>query len=332
MSTRAGARGKKRDIVPEDTQGRERGRRHVPKAKRVHSDDAAGSVPPRQPQGWATAVEGDDDDVFTTEEEAAEETVYAVRKSGHQCSFDHSAARRRLMPPTEAPHVHARETQSEKEDVVNLRDIARAMWYDEEWSNVVSTAVCVHTIDLSMNLPQWFAGASIEDTPEDDDMAAYQESTMICIAHGFRAAVQMGANVDSGFISHDRLSRVADCFRLLLTASMWYMRMATDDLRSHYEAFYFAKLVAKPTLITSMHHSFEHRRSVIRATHVVTERLGNVNSTLREYLKYMPEWASCGIVFGHDVSITGLEDAKRLDWLGSSPLEEENDDAGKDDA
>ncbi|GBG59309.1 hypothetical protein CBR_g32322 [Chara braunii] len=53
-------------------------------------------------------------------------------------------------------------------------DIARVMWYGEEWSNVVSAAVCVHTIDLNMDLPLWFAGANIEDRPEDDDMAAHQ--------------------------------------------------------------------------------------------------------------------------------------------------------------
>ncbi|GBG62928.1 hypothetical protein CBR_g34299 [Chara braunii] len=114
-------------------------------------------------------------------------------------------------------------------------DITRAMWYGEEWSNVVSAALCAHTINLNMDLPLWFAGANIEDRPEDDDMAAHQESTVICIVHAFRAAVQMGGNVDGGFISHDRLSRIADCFRLLLAASMWLMRMAGDDpeLPSH---------------------------------------------------------------------------------------------------
>ncbi|GBG65279.1 hypothetical protein CBR_g50321 [Chara braunii] len=137
-------------------------------------------------------------------------------------------------------------------------DIARAMWYGEEWSNVVSAVVCAHAIHLSMDLPLWFTGANIEDRPEDDDMAAYQESTVICIAHAFRVAVQMGVNVDGGFISHDRLSSVANCFRLLLAPSIWLMRMSGDDLRSHYEAFYFAKLFAKPTLVAFMHPSFKH--------------------------------------------------------------------------
>ncbi|GBG90565.1 hypothetical protein CBR_g50908 [Chara braunii] len=150
-------------------------------------------------------------------------------------------------------------------------DLARVMWYGEEWSNVVSAPVCSHTIDLNMDLPLWFAGVNIDDRPEDDDMAAYQESTVVCVAYAFRAAVQMGGSVDGGFISHDHLSRIVDCFRLLLAACMWLMRMAGDDHRSHYEAVYFVQLVVKPTLIASMHRAFDHRRSVIRATNVVTE-------------------------------------------------------------
>ncbi|GBG76252.1 hypothetical protein CBR_g22000 [Chara braunii] len=206
-------------------------------------------------------------------------------------------------------------------------DIASVMWNGEEWSNVVSSPVCAHTIDLNMDLPLWFAGTNIEDRTEDDDMAAHQESTVICIAHAFRAAVQMGGIVDGGFISHERLSRIADCFRLMLAACMWLMCMAGDDARSHYEAFYFAKLVA------SIHRAFDHRRSIIRATNAITERLGKASATLEEYPKYIPHWASCGIVFGQDASITGPEDAKRRDWLGSGPLEDDdNDDDAKEDA
>ncbi|GBG74769.1 hypothetical protein CBR_g19281 [Chara braunii] len=423
--------------------GRERGCRHVPKARRFRSEEASGSVPPRRAQTWAIADEGDDDDVVATKEEALEDTVSALRGRGRQRSSDQSIARRLVTPPSETQHVSACDTAKAKEvvdvgseddeplesrrqrnvtrgattTVVRARgateerppqgglpstpsqqhprnttdeggsmerggggeiqqevrvvvggpiavpgagtsstvapvarvgeellvverevargekkagdlpcdgggeycsarlarlglqvrecppgynlalqyslesvatDIARAMWYGEEWSNIVSAAVCMRTIDLSMDLTLWFAGANIEDRPKDDDMAAYQESTVICITHAFRAAVQMGANVDGGLISHDRLSRVADCFKLLLAASMRLMRMAGDDLRSHYEAFYFTKLVAKPTLVPSMHRSFEHRRSVIRATNVVTERLGKANATLGEHPKYIP--------------------------------------------
>ncbi|GBG74638.1 hypothetical protein CBR_g19045 [Chara braunii] len=149
-------------------------------------------------------------------------------------------------------------------------DIARAMWYGEEWCNIVSPAVCAHTIDLSMDLPLWFAGMKVENRPDDDDMAAYQESTIICVAHAFRAALQMGAVIDGEFISHDRLCRVVDCFGLLLAACMWIMRMSGDDPRSHFEVFHFATLVSKPTLVASMHRSFDHRRYIRLAVKAVT--------------------------------------------------------------
>ncbi|GBG67318.1 hypothetical protein CBR_g457 [Chara braunii] len=132
-------------------------------------------------------------------------------------------------------------------------DIARAMWYGEEWCNVVSPAVCAHTTDLSLDLPLWFADVKVENRPNDDDMAAYQESTIICVTHAFWTAVQMRAVIDGEFISHDRLWRVADCFRLLLAACIWIMRMSGDDPRSHFKAFHFATLVSKPTLVASMH-------------------------------------------------------------------------------
>ncbi|GBG69407.1 hypothetical protein CBR_g4101 [Chara braunii] len=211
-------------------------------------------------------------------------------------------------------------------------DIARAVWYDEEWRNVVNAPICAHTIYFNMDLPLWYAGANIEDRPEDGDMAAYQESTVISIAHLFRAAVQMGAYIDGNFISYERLCRVDDCFRLLLVASMWIIRMAGDDPCSHYEAFYFADLVARPTLIASMHRSFDHRRSVVRAGNVVTERLGKAKVTLGVYPDYIPDWAPCGIGFAHDATIKGPEDAKRLDWLGSGPAHDDIKGEGKDDA
>ncbi|GBG87595.1 hypothetical protein CBR_g45747 [Chara braunii] len=528
MSTRGSARGKKRDSVPDDTQGQRRGRRHVPKAKRARLDDASASMPPRRAQGWAAAAEGDYDDSSTREEEQAEATASVVRESAWQRSPDQTPSKRMLTPPPEAQQLRASDTQTEKVVVVDLggdddepleknrlrtiaqgiptsaatsraavderrllvggesagaagagasgavapiatareeapvvvtareeahgenkidrdggeagsnrvrrgvmtkdlvdrvvlwvddkafgttgegqrlynivhetreyfvaivsglptpvvprsvvlpksstkvaritdpsqlqqaisraaavenialrilhgwifksgnrprgynvafqyslesaaTDIARAMWYGEEWCNVVSAVVCAHTIDLSMDLPLWFAGANIEDRPKDDDMAAYQEFTVICVAHAFHGAVQMGAHIDGDFISYDRLCRVADCFRLLLAACMWIMSMAGDDPRSHYEAFYFADLVAKPTLVTSMHRSFDHRRFVVRATKVVTERLGKAKATFGEYKDYIPGWAPCDIGFRHDASIMGQEDAKKLDWLG----------------
>ncbi|GBG74050.1 hypothetical protein CBR_g17760 [Chara braunii] len=515
MSKRGSARGKKRDRVPDDSQGQGRGRRHVPKEKRVRSDDASARVPPRGAQGWAAAAGGDYNEVFTTKEEQAEATTSAVRESGRQHSSDHSAPKRMLTPPPEAqqlraherrqrrlpssilaammtspwknvtcalvqhrPHcrggggtrcgtmapvatvreeaavvamtredargekktdreggeagssrvhrgmmtkdlidrvvlwvddkafwttgegrrlyniVHGRREyfvaiasglpplavprsvflpksstrvvriadQSQLQQAISraaaveniaLRilhgwvfksgncprgynvafqyslesvatDIERAMWYGKEWCNVVSLAVCAYTIVLSMDLPLSFAGANIEDRPGDDDMVAHQESTIICVANTFHAAVQTGALIDGDFISYDRLCRVADCFRLLLAACMWIMSMAGDDPRSHYEAFYFASLVAKPTLVAAMHRSFNHRQSVVRAANVVTERLGKANATLGEYPDYIPQWAPYGIGFRHDASTTGPEDAKKLDWLGLGRPDDDN--------
>ncbi|GBG61128.1 hypothetical protein CBR_g19205 [Chara braunii] len=537
MSTRGNTRGKKRDVVPDDSQGQGRGRRQAPKAKRVRSEDASARVPLRGAQGWAAAAEGDYDEEFRTEEEQAEATTSEVRKSGRQRSSDHTASKRMLTPPPEAQQLRGCEMRTEKVVVVDLggedvkpldrrqsrvgcpprrlshvsatrvvmegpsnaapegkswqtravgaeaagaagaggsgtvapvatareeaavvattreeargekkgdreagepdssrvsrgvmtkdlidrvvlwvddkafrtmgegqrlynivhdtreyfvaiasgfpppavprsvvlpksnmlvgrivdqsqlqqaisraaavenvvlrilhgwvfksrnrprgyhvafqyslesfaTDIARAMWYGEEWCDVVSPAVCVHTIDLSMDLPLWFADSNIEERPDDDDMAAHQESTVICVAHAFRAAVQMGALIDGEFISHDHLCRVADCFRLLLAAFMWIIRMVGDDSCSHYEAFYFANLVAKPTLVAAMHRSFDHRRSVVRAAKAVTERLGKANATFGEYPDYIPQWAPCGIGCRHDASRTRPEDAKKLD-------------------
>ncbi|GBG77736.1 hypothetical protein CBR_g24183 [Chara braunii] len=580
MSTRGNTRGKKRDVVVDDSQEQGRGRWQAPKAKRVRTEDLLPRVRGRGAQGWAGEVEGDCDDKFTVEEEQAEATTSEVRESDRQLSSDRTASKRMQTPPHEAQQLCGREMRTEKAPVVDLggdddeplerrririrttttppsevvvrvatndrpvsgrlpatpsqprqrndagdggsvhrvgrgevvadaravgaqvagavgavgsgnvgavatgredaavvatareeargerkvereageagssrprrsvmtkdlidravlwvddkafwtmgegrrlynivhetkdcfiaiasglpapdvprsvvlpkastrvarivdqsqlqqaisraaevenvalrilhgwvfksgnrprgyhvafqyslesfaTDIARAMWYGEEWCEVVSPAICAHTIDLSMDLPLWFAGANIEDRPEDDDMAAHQESTVIRVTYAFRAAVQMGALIDNEFISHDRLSRVADCFRLLLVACVWIMRMAGDDPRSHYEAFYFADLVAKPTLVAAMHRSFDHRRSVVRAAKVVTDRLGKATATFGQYPNYIPQWAPCGIAFKHDASITGPEDAKKLDWLGSGPPDDDNNADGKDDA
>ncbi|GBG66501.1 hypothetical protein CBR_g63084 [Chara braunii] len=586
MSARLNARGKKCDVALDESQAQGKGRRHVPKAKRLRLDDASASVPRRGAQGWAQAAEEDNDDDFTTEDNQGESTASPVRESGRQRSSDQSASKRMFTPPappSEAKQLRVRETWKEKGVVVDLgsdddepldvtcalqhkrtaqhavsatstaravaderpitgalpstpsqprqrndgadgasvqrgggggvvadaraaggeaaggasvgvagvvppvpaareeaavlamvreegrgqntnqwdggeapssrarrgvmtkdlidrallwvddkafwltgegrrlynivheikeyfvaianglpppdiprsivlpksstrvatianksqlqqaisraaavenialcilhgwvfkfgnrprgyhlafqyslesiaTDIACPMWYGEEWCNVVSAAICAHTIDLNMDLPLWYAGANIEDRPEDNDMAAHQESTVISIAHSFRAAVQMGAHIDGDFISYDRLCRVADCFRLLLAASMWIMLMAGDDPRNHYEAFYFVDLVARSTLVASMHRSFDHRRSVVRATNVATKRLGKAKATLGVYPDYIPDWAPCGIGFAHDASIKGPEDEKRLDWLGSGSPDDDNKGEGKDDA
>ncbi|GBG86259.1 hypothetical protein CBR_g41252 [Chara braunii] len=52
-------------------------------------------------------------------------------------------------------------------------DLARAVWQSFEWSRIVPPAVVYHTVALKMDIPLWFAGAYIENGPEDDDMAAH---------------------------------------------------------------------------------------------------------------------------------------------------------------
>ncbi|GBG87106.1 hypothetical protein CBR_g44562 [Chara braunii] len=536
MSTRGSAHGTKCDAAAAVGLAQAKGRRHIPKSKKVRSSEASGNVPARGSEGWAAAAEMESDDDFGMEEPQAEATALAVRQSARQRASDHSASKSMLSPAPEAQQARGRDARKDKAAVVvaegdddetlerrrqrnlaqdsaallmttrlpekevvperhaiegeaagaaggtatlnsapvatareeaaaaataredargekttdreggdvgpsrvrketmsrelidrallwvddkafwttregrrlyniihetwaaiihetvilpksstrvarisdpsqlqqaisraakvanvalrvqhgwvfksgnrargyNLAyqyalesvatDIARAMWYAEDWSNVVSVPICGHTIDLNMDLPLWFADAHIDDRPDDDDMAAYQESTVICIAQAFRAAVQMGAHIDGDFISYDRLCRVADCFRLLLVAAMWIMRMAGDDFRNHYEAFYSVNLLARPTLVASMHRSFDHRRSVVRAAKAVTERLGKANPTFGEHPNYIPQWAPCGITFGQDPSVTGPEDCKRLDWLGLGPPDDDGDDDKKEGA
>ncbi|GBG91575.1 hypothetical protein CBR_g52609 [Chara braunii] len=120
MSARGGTRGKKRENIPTDSQGRERGRRHVPKAKRLRSEEASTSLPLRRGRSWTAANEEEDDDVFTTEEEAAEDNVLAPRGSSLQRSSDQSGARRLLTSPPEAQQVCAHDTQKAKEVVVDV--------------------------------------------------------------------------------------------------------------------------------------------------------------------------------------------------------------------
>ncbi|GBG61041.1 hypothetical protein CBR_g18636 [Chara braunii] len=97
-------------------------------------------------------------------------------------------------------------------------DITRAMWHGEDSSDVISPAICTHTLDMRMDLPLWFAGAHVEDRLEDDDMAAYQEATIMRLVGASSTPVETGQTIDGGCITHDRLPHVADSFTLLLAA------------------------------------------------------------------------------------------------------------------
>ncbi|GBG72060.1 hypothetical protein CBR_g10995 [Chara braunii] len=120
ISTRGNTRGKKRDVVVDDSQGQGRGRRQAPKAKRLRTEDASATVPRRGAQGWAAAAEGDYDDEFTTEEEQAEATTSDVHDSSWQRSSDHTASKRMLTPPLQAQQLRGCETRIEKAPVVDL--------------------------------------------------------------------------------------------------------------------------------------------------------------------------------------------------------------------
>ncbi|GBG83013.1 hypothetical protein CBR_g36632 [Chara braunii] len=130
-------------------------------------------------------------------------------------------------------------------------DIAHAVWQGLEWSRVVSPMLVYYTFQMKMDMPLWFAGLKIVDRPEDDDMAAQQEATIIRVADSvcWTDALHYGHWTDDDRLKQDRLSRLADCLRYLVSACMWIMRMGGDDYRSHYDAGYFAALTVKPTLI-----------------------------------------------------------------------------------
>ncbi|GBG82976.1 hypothetical protein CBR_g36502 [Chara braunii] len=413
--------GKKRDVALDESQAQGKGRRHVPKAKRLRLDDVSASMPRRGARGWAQAVEEDNDDYFTTEDDqgeamasagvvppvpaAREEAAVSAmareegrgqntnqRDGGEAASgrarrgvmtkelidrallwVDHKAfwltgEGRRLynivhetkeyfvaiasgLPPLDLPRsvvvpkssttVARIADQSQLQQTISraaaveniaLRILHGWVFKSGNHPRGYHLALQYSLESVATDIAQGGTARSGATSPEDDDMAAHQESTVISITHSFRAAVQMSAHIDDNFISYDRLCWVADWFRLLLAASMWIVRMAGDDLRSYYEAFYFVNLVARPTLVASMHRSFDHRRSVVRAANVVKERLGKAKATLGVYPDYIPDWAPCGIGFAHDASIKGPEDAKRLDWLGSGPPDDDIKGEGKNDA
>ncbi|GBG78511.1 hypothetical protein CBR_g27738 [Chara braunii] len=130
-------------------------------------------------------------------------------------------------------------------------DVARAVWQGFEWSKVVSPALVYHTLAMKMDVPLWFAGVKIVDRPEDNDMAARQEATVLRLVDCWTNAVWCGQWADGWRVKQERLSWLADCLRALLSACMWIMRMGGDNDRSHYEAWFYASMVAKPTMIAA---------------------------------------------------------------------------------
>ncbi|GBG70865.1 hypothetical protein CBR_g8165 [Chara braunii] len=208
-------------------------------------------------------------------------------------------------------------------------DIARAMWMGEDWRYCVSPMVVHHTLDMDMKLPLWFVGADIEDRHEDDGLAAYQEASIQRLVGAFTSAVIIAEATDGGRISHERLKTMADVMRMMLATTMWLMRMAGDDHRAHYDAWVFVQLTAKPTLVASMHRCFDARRHIVQASTVITDKLASPPITFIDPPMYVPDWVSIGVKFSHDATLSSPMEAKKVDWLGTGPPEDE--DGGKGD-
>ncbi|GBG80187.1 hypothetical protein CBR_g30553 [Chara braunii] len=210
-------------------------------------------------------------------------------------------------------------------------DIARAIWMGEDWCMCVSPMVFHTTLDMDMKLPLWFIGGHIKDRHEDDELAAYQEASVQRLVGAFTSAVSMAEGVDGGRVSHERLKSVAEAMRVMLAATMWLMRMGGDDRRAHYDAWVFVQLTAKPTLIASIHHSFDAHRHIVQAATAITDKLAKPPITLLAPPVYIPDWASIGVKFSHDATFSSPMEAQKLDWLGTGPPEDDDDAAVNDD-
>ncbi|GBG92361.1 hypothetical protein CBR_g55242 [Chara braunii] len=208
-------------------------------------------------------------------------------------------------------------------------DVARAVWQALEWSKVVSPALVYHTLAMKMDVPLWFSGVKIVDRPEDDDMAARQEAAVLRLADCWTDAVWCGQWTDGGRVKQDRLTRLADCLRVLLSECMWIMRMGGDDDRSHYEASFYASMVAKPALIAVGSYIFNWRWHIVDTANLVLDRLGKAHLTLGDYPHCIPEWADCGLVFGHNAALKNAAEAAKHGWIGSGPPADDDGDDEK---
>ncbi|GBG91557.1 hypothetical protein CBR_g52591 [Chara braunii] len=208
-------------------------------------------------------------------------------------------------------------------------DLAQAVWQALEWSRVVSPALVYHTLAMKMDVPLWFAGVKIEDRPEDDDMAARQEATILLLAECRTDAIWCGQWADGGCVKQERLSRLADSLRALLCTVMWIMRMGGDDDRSHYEAWSYASMVAKPTMIAAGSYIFNWRRHVVDSANLILDCLGKAHLTLGDYPQCIPEWCDCGLAFGHNAALKNAAEAAKHGWIGSGPAADDDGDDGK---
>ncbi|GBG58878.1 hypothetical protein CBR_g277 [Chara braunii] len=139
---------------------------------------------------------------------------------------------------------------------------------------------------------------------------------------------EIAQDADGGVILWVRLTCIADAFRIVVSACMWIMRMVGNN-HSHYEASYFANLVAKPTLVASMHNGFDVKCHVLSSTNGVMDQLGKMIVNLVDRPTYVLEWASCGVKFNVDGGLASPGEAKRSEWLGTGPnVNDDMDDEG----
>ncbi|GBG77202.1 hypothetical protein CBR_g23528 [Chara braunii] len=209
-------------------------------------------------------------------------------------------------------------------------DIARAIWLGEDWRVCVSPMVFHITLDMDMKLPLWFVGTNIKDRHENNELAAYQEASIQRLVGAFTSAVSTAEGIDGGRVSQKRLKSVAEAMRIMLAATMWLMRMSGDDHRAHYDAWVFVQLTTKSTLIASMHRSFDARRHIVQAATAITDKLAEPPMTLVAPPLYIPDWASIDVKFSHDATLSSPMEAKKLDWLGTGPPEDIEDDKAND--
>ncbi|GBG69201.1 hypothetical protein CBR_g3900 [Chara braunii] len=165
---------------------------------------------------------------------------------------------------------------------------------------------------------------------KDDELAAYQEASVQRLVGAFTSAVSTAEGVDGRRVSHERLKIVAKAMWVMLATTMWLMRMGGDDRRAHYDAWVFVQLTVKPTLIASMHRSFDARHHIVQAATAITDKLAKPPITLLAPPVYIPDWASIGVKFSHDATLSSPMEAQKLDWLGTGPPEDDDDAAVND--
>ncbi|GBG70646.1 hypothetical protein CBR_g7948 [Chara braunii] len=84
-------------------------------------------------------------------------------------------------------------------------------------------------------------------------------------------------------------------------------------------------------VIASMHRSFDARRHMVQAATAITDKLVKPPITLLAPPLYIPDWASIGVKFSHDATLSSPMEAQKLDWLDTGPPEDGNDAAVNDD-